>query len=1141
MDTHSNILMLYVFKILEKTIKGIKGKDFNEIRDLVLEKIKKDKNFIQNETNIKKIIAYFQKKCLTQEGINSVGLVLQPKKKSSKKGKVKLKGGSGLEVYAAAALGAAAAWYILNNNFCKWNPDKCTKEADGTIKEPKPADKTKIINEMCMNTDNPFMKVACLGAPETPVEIEKVVVQNNNITNFVDVIENNTIVVNGSNIEIKPLPSGGLPIGPILLHDLIVNVTNEEGINDDSILNFTHLLPKVVSLSKPYSKVELITWVKKQVKEQVKTVPPSQIAKWITRAKKFRVKSAPPGIAGPKYNSVWSGPGGDPERFLSAKLQQLIDTKGGFIEGKFHPKGIEWKHPPRTWSKKGDGNPNSVQTRTQRERQRNLNLVGENGQLRIPGPPRPLGITHVKPALKPQPPLPPFVSNAPLSIFGIVSEVVTKLSQTNNGNLYIWIALVIYTFGIILCISILMKTLNYMFKTPQPELSFNPNQNSKLVELGDEELFPGLDKALEKIDAEEQKKLKEEQKKLKGEEQKLKKMKATSAKNAASVGLKKSLKREKAELEKKLRQTKVNHNNQITKMIAKQFAKQAIKRGVHKASKKALNNALTKKHRQNMTKMVAKHAANTASKKASQKALTKKHRQNITKMVGTHASLKASKKSLEKEIELKFADFANKLNASLQNQAMFSGAIQQGSFNIQQLMMMLQQNVSEKQKLEATIVELNETLKNLNEEIDVQIGLLGEQEEEIEKLQTDYGQLYKDIVNLTSVKDTSEESLLLQEMSNMIDIEIKNLSQTESNDKRRAELEEKSRRIKNKDENIHTLLLNDHLVLKKSYDGLKEELQKTNNEIQENQNTITEKESEIAKLKNELRQLGLKVKEISASKVQNEDAKTVLAKEIRSHLETIRQNKEDIKGLQSDNDELYAVNTENSLKLISQNVTMQKLTDEFNKKTEQLSGSQNERSVLVDLNEALKAENELLKTENDTLNEISEKYDEIMEEKEELEELEGWKQEKRREKLEKEQKELEEERAQWQDVSKKIGKKRMLNIRSKINRKPTKESINEVLKLTQGTMYRRRVREFEKMQEKTKRALYKAQKESHIINTQLKALSGKKPDAPPKKPSKKGSPLKPKSTKEKRANATKKVLKRLGLTNNNVLNLNLKR
>ncbi len=86
-------------------------------------------------------------------------------------------------------------------------------------------------------------------------------------------------------------------------------------------------------------------------------------------------------------------------------------------------------------------------------------------------------------------------------------------------------------------------------------------------------------------------------------------MKATSAKNAASVGLTKSLKREKAELEKKLRQTKLNHNNQITKMIAKQVAKQAIKSGVNNASKKALR----EKHRQNMIgKTMQKYMKNVA-------------------------------------------------------------------------------------------------------------------------------------------------------------------------------------------------------------------------------------------------------------------------------------------------------------------------------------------------------------------------------------------------------------------------------------------------------------------------------------------------------------------------------------------------
>jgi hypothetical protein len=543
MDTHSNNLMLHVFEKIEQIIKGIEHKNFNGIGKVVLDKIKKDKGFISKQSDIKKIISYFQKECLTQEGINGVGLVLGYKralKKSSKKGKVKsLKGGSGLEL-GLGLLGVAAAWYVLDKNFCKWYPDKC-KDADGTIKEPTPEEKEKIINEMCVNPDDSFMKVACLGAPETPEEAK---VQNNNITNFIDVIENNTIKVikvnekNKVNISETPETSDS-----ILLHDLIVNVTSE---NDDSVLNFSHLIPKVVDLSKPTSKRKLITWVKKEVKEQVKTVPPSQIAKWITRAKKFKVKSAPPGIAGPEYKSVWSGPGGKPERFLSAKLQQLIDTKGGFIAGKFHPKGIEWKHPSTTWSKKGTGKKRSVKTLNQRLQNR-PNTKGKA----ITGTPRPLGITHVKPS-QPRPPLPPFVTSGPLSIFGIGSEVVTKLSQTNTGNLHIWIALLMYTFGIILCISILMKTINYVFKKPPPELewTFNANEstnqnnsnlnkhfNSKLVEFDPtKELFPGFDNALKTL------------KTLEAEERKLKKMKAKSGKNVPDVGLTQLLKHEKAEL-----------------------------------------------------------------------------------------------------------------------------------------------------------------------------------------------------------------------------------------------------------------------------------------------------------------------------------------------------------------------------------------------------------------------------------------------------------------------------------------------------------------------------------------------------------------------------------------------------------------
>ena len=117
MGSHNN-LILDILKKIEKIVKGIKDKDFNKIAKHVLEKIKKDKEFISNETNIKKIIDYFQKKCLTQEGINGVGLVLsQPKKKSSIV-KKSHKGGSGMEIYALGLLGAATAWYVLDKNFC---------------------------------------------------------------------------------------------------------------------------------------------------------------------------------------------------------------------------------------------------------------------------------------------------------------------------------------------------------------------------------------------------------------------------------------------------------------------------------------------------------------------------------------------------------------------------------------------------------------------------------------------------------------------------------------------------------------------------------------------------------------------------------------------------------------------------------------------------------------------------------------------------------------------------------------------------------------------------------------------------------------------------------------------------------------
>ena len=978
MGSHNN-LILDILKKIEKIVKGIKDKDFNKIAKHVLEKIKKDKEFISNETNIKKIIDYFQKKCLTQEGINGVGLVLsQPKKKSSIVKKTH-KGGSGMEIYALGLLGAATAWYVLDKNFCKWYPDKCTKEADGTIKEPTPAEKTEFINEMCMNPENPFMKVACLGAPETPSQIKKAKIQNKNITNFVDVIENNTIVVNVSNITISETPETS---DSILLHDLIVNVTSE---NEDSSLNFSHLIPKVVDLSKPTSKPELITWVK----EQVKTVPHSQIAKWITRSKKFRVNHTPLGIHGPEYKSVWSGPGGKPERFLSAKLQQLIDTKGGFIDGKFHPKGIEWIQPPTSWSKKGKGNTTIVKTRTQRFPKK-INTKGRG----ITGTPRPKGITHVKPSTKPYPPLPPFVSNSPLSIFGIASNVVTKLSQTNNGNLHIWIALVMYTFGIILSISILMKTVNYMFKKQQPELEWTLNTsgskdknnynlkerlNSKL-EVFDpkKELFPGFDNALKTLEA---------------EDKKIKKMKAKSGKNAAAVGLTKLLKHEKAELEKALRQTKRNHKKQMTKMVGTQVAKRAIQSGIDKASKKALNEALrqTKRnHKKQMTKMVAKHAANTASKKASQKALTQKYRQTMTTMVGTHASLKASKKSLEKEIELKFADFANKLNASLQTQSMFSEAIQQGSFNIQQLMAMLQQNVSEKQALEDQIEELNQTVTELKDESDAQRDILEEQDLRIEELSSEIGlkdeeiEYLKEILSVDNYDTSAEIALHNKDEIDMLEREIQDLqsqSPNDNTDNRIQKLEELSRSIKNNDQNIsakYTELINEFLVLTKLYNDLTEELKTKNNEIQENQETIVVKETEISELKKKIRHLVIKVNEFGDSKVQNEDAKASLKKDILSHLETIKQNEAEIKGLKTDNDELYEVNSENSTKLISQNEEIQKLTDDFNTQTEKLDGSQIERAELVDLNEALKAENVKLKV-------ISEKYNEFMQDKEELE------------------------------------------------------------------------------------------------------------------------------------------------------------
>merc|ERR1711935_727732 len=179
-------LVLHVFELIEKCINKLKNSENKELIKNVLDKINNDKEYINNNYNkqsgIINILTYLENNCLIPEGVDAVvSLLLKPiKKKPSKTGKhiVKShKGGSGLEVYAVAALGAAAAWYILNNNFCKWYPDKCTKEADGTIKEPTPEEKEKIINEMCINPDNSFMKVACLGATEKP---EKVIIQNNN-------------------------------------------------------------------------------------------------------------------------------------------------------------------------------------------------------------------------------------------------------------------------------------------------------------------------------------------------------------------------------------------------------------------------------------------------------------------------------------------------------------------------------------------------------------------------------------------------------------------------------------------------------------------------------------------------------------------------------------------------------------------------------------------------------------------------------------------------------------------------------------------------------------------------------------------------------------------------------------------------
>jgi chromosome segregation ATPase len=518
----------------------------------------------------------------------------------------------------------------------------------------------------------------------------------------------------------------------------------------------------------------------------------------------------------------------------------------------------------------------------------------------------------------------------------------------------------------------------------------------------------------------------------------------------------------------------------------------------------------------------------------------------MTKMVGTHASLKASKKSLEKEIELKFADFANKLNASLQNQDMFSGAIQQGSFNIQQLMMMLQQNVSEKQALESQIEELNQTVTILTDESEVQREILEEQDLRIEELSSEIGLKDDEIEHLKeilSVDDTSaEESALHKDEIDMLEKQIQALSQSQL-DTHKGEsanmisnLEEMSKSIKNNEQNIHskyTELIKEFIALTKSYYDLKEELQTKNKEIQENQATIVEKERENAELKREIRQIVLKVKEISNSKVQNEDAIAALKIDILSHSETIEQNKADIKGLQSDNDELYAENSENSTKLISQNEEIQKLTDDFNKQTEELSGSQDERAELVEVNEALKSENELLKTENDKLNEIHEKYNEIMQKKKEADAEDARKLKEHQQELEEEKRELEEEHKAWEEGRINTGKKRMKNIRRQINPNPKNtsliNSLNQGLKKTKKNIQNAKTKE------------YKALKNSHNINTQIRALYGKKPRKAPSNTYKKGSPLKPETNEEKRDKDKQQVLKDfkiLGLTRNNVSNLN---
>ena len=524
-------------------------------------------------------------------------------------------------------------------------------------------------------------------------------------------------------------------------------------------------------------------------------------------------------------------------------------------------------------------------------------------------------------------------------------------------------------------------------------------------------------------------------------------MKRNSGKNAASVGLTKLLKHDKAELEKELRKTK-------------------------------------QKHRQNMTKTVAKHAANVASKKASQKV---------------------SKKEFEKEkkeFESTISDFVRKLKDSLQNPEMFS-EIQTRSFNIQQLMTMVNLNIHEKQLLETEIAKLNQTVTELFNENDVQKEILDEQELRIEYLSSGIGLKNEEIEQLKellSEGDTSaaEESELHKDEIALLERQIYELSQldtsTDESVNRLRKIEEISRSITNNEQNIHskyTELIKEFITLKKSYDDLKTLLQTKNQEIKANQDIIVSKERENAELKNKLTKMLIQLKEINKAKVQNDDIKMDLNMKIKSHLKTIKQKEEDIKGLQSDNDELYDKNAVNSTKLISQNKDIQKLIDDVNKQTEELSESHDERTELVEANDELKDTNKVLINENKKLTVISAKYNEIMQKRYEEKADEA-------RKLNELNQELEEEHNAWEEGRKETGKQYL------------KKTISNLKSSNLST--------------KTNTINYLKYLKHDIQKDERKG---------------KGSPLGPTLFNKQRKIATKKVIEKLGLTNNNVKKFNL--